>query len=135
AYAMRQFAFIYHVRAEITFIYRALLTWYTGIIWCIISFLNRIALPGIRPVEHPDRIRTCRHAKPATDATVVIDQHNAISAFEGGIYWTNLNAGRFIAVLTQSRLPVRCRFFRILHFVNLDPRIFPRDVMVLVART
>src|SRR4030066_2196951 len=73
-----------------------------------VSQVMRIRIPipgreaGLLPVEMPRPVRACRHAVPATDAPVVIHDHDSVVFLPGRLDRTNLGAWRIFALLALA---------------------------------
>jgi hypothetical protein len=87
----------------------------------------------ILPVKYPGRIRTGSHAKPATNASVAVDENQPILSLECGIHGTNFYTGWIITVHAGRGLPIRSGIFRILHRINFDPVLAGVEFMGMIA--
>src|SRR5512144_655106 len=78
-------------------------------------------------VEGARAIRTSFHAAPATDAKVVVDQHNAVVPLRRGAGGTDLHARRIAAMVTEHRQKNSARggilpHLLLQHLAKEDPR-------------
>ena len=106
-YTVGQASFSNHIGAEIAFTYGSFFLRHTG--FAGIRFIGNLFFQcGLFPIENPCGIRAGSHAEPASNATIAINEHNAILPFESSVYRANFYTGRLITVHTGSGLPVRC---------------------------
>ena len=67
---------------------------------------------GIPEVETSGTIGAGSHAEPAADAAMVVHEHDAVFAFEGGLGRAGLGAGGFLAMVTGNQEGEIMEFFR-----------------------
>lgn len=91
------------------------------------------SIAGFSPVENASGVWTCGNTEPAADAPFIVDKHNAVLAFEGGVYRANLRAGRIVAVHAGFGHVIRCCVGGILHLKHIHMMLFRPELVVILT--
>ena len=119
------------VRAPVAFFHDSLSVrpWFVGGIFMIQFFRGMFRF---RPVETSRVVRTCRHAHPAPDANILINQNIALLVIKVCSDWTYPDTRRLLTVHAESR-EEEFLVESIFELVNVYPFLFERDKMARLA--